>query len=284
MAARLAVEVREIEGLMGTVQRPPSVDLLAEAIVNGDTKLEGLVRASIEKYSALFTYSTERLTHEEERFNRADDKAFKLATAFVFLTGATAFFCKRITETVIPPREIGDYILIFCGFGTLVISFVGWFRAIHVMRLKGYESLPLDRKVLDFFDTQSLLNFYGRFSETALKAYESTRCATDAKMKKLDSAFFFAISAAGSLALLVCVFGWCLWKNPARFRSVSDSPKSSQPVQPERTVPNAPASAKPAAKVDPAFLPKPDNAINPPETTAIFASEAPLSREEEPLL
>jgi hypothetical protein len=56
-----------------------------------------LVLAAEQKYRELYLYSTDLLKEELERFNRADEKAAKMSTTFVFLIGATAYFDKAIS-------------------------------------------------------------------------------------------------------------------------------------------------------------------------------------------
>src|SRR6266568_629209 len=55
-----------------------------------------VLREAIEKYKELYQYATDILNKEHERFNRADDKAAKYSTLFVFLIGMVLYFDKWI--------------------------------------------------------------------------------------------------------------------------------------------------------------------------------------------
>jgi hypothetical protein len=57
---------------------------------------EKIIRETTEKYRELYLYATDILLKEHERFNRADDKASKYTTMFVFLIGVAIYFDKWI--------------------------------------------------------------------------------------------------------------------------------------------------------------------------------------------
>jgi|ERR1035437_1354439 hypothetical protein len=59
---------------------------------------EKLDQQALQKYRELYNYSTDILLKELERFNRADEKAAKYSTAFVFLLGIIAYFDKWILD------------------------------------------------------------------------------------------------------------------------------------------------------------------------------------------
>ena len=116
------------------------------------------------KYKELYTYSTDILLKEHERFTRADEKASKYSTMFVFLLGVVAYFDKWIFDkfpwTDFPVRVPEEWPLYVTGVTALLLSAAGWFVTIDAIKLKPFVSRPLNQQMLDFFEKQSLINIY----------------------------------------------------------------------------------------------------------------------------
>jgi hypothetical protein len=205
-----------------------------------------------QKYRELYVYSTTLLKEELERFNRADEKAAKIGATFVFLIGGAAYFDKAISDKLIPPHSRLEWALVILGGLTLAVSFVGWFLANWVPRMRGYSRLPLNKEVFDFFDEQPLLNFYGSFSKNAQEAFEANERRTNRKHAVLVKAFYAMVLATILLVSLVSLYGLYSWQNPGKFDSmkepVAPEPKKREPVQaevPAAKPPNVPTAAPP---------------------------------------
>lgn len=127
---------------------------------------------AIDKYKELYAYSTDVLIKEHERFNRADEKAFRYATTFVFLIGAYAFFNKAIIEEILPPRELLEWMLVALGVVGLIVSLWGWYGANSVIRLFPYVSRRLDDDMIAFFRKENLLNIYYGLAKENSAAYQ----------------------------------------------------------------------------------------------------------------
>jgi hypothetical protein len=125
---------------------------------------------SIDKYRELYTYSTDVLLKEHDRFNRADEKASKYATTFVFLIGAIAFFDKAVIDDMLPPTNLLEWLLLLFGVAGIFISLWGWYCANAVIRLHPYVSRRLDEEMLTFFRNQTLLNVYYALAKENTKA------------------------------------------------------------------------------------------------------------------
>ena len=127
---------------------------------------------AIDKYKELYLYSTDVLLKEHDRFNRADEKASKYATTFVFLIGAIAFFDKAVIEEMLPPRGAIEWALIGLGIIGLMLSLWGWYGASSVIRLRPYVSRRLDDEMISFFRRENLLNIYYGLAKENTEAYQ----------------------------------------------------------------------------------------------------------------
>ncbi|HVU08651.1 MAG TPA: hypothetical protein VHG89_08935 [Verrucomicrobiae bacterium] len=172
-------------------------------------------RDALEKYKELYTYSTEILLQEHERFNRADEKAAKYSTTFVFFLGIVAYFDKWILEKIKwPDFPLGlpqDWPLVAVGGLALFFSATGWFLTVHAIKLRPYKSRPLDKETLDFFDNQSLLNIYDSFSRRNIADYEENKNGTNKKLAVLFWAhrvMALAIALLVELTVMYCLYSW----------------------------------------------------------------------------
>jgi hypothetical protein len=127
---------------------------------------------AIDKYKELYAYSTDVLLKEHERFNRADEKASKYATTFVFLIGAIAFFDKAAMDEMVPPDGIIEWLLVVFGVSGLFVSLWGWYGASSVIRSHPYVSRRLDAEMISFFRKETLLNIYYGLAKENTDAYQ----------------------------------------------------------------------------------------------------------------
>jgi len=186
---------------------------------NNDLEVEKLNQQTLEKYKELYNYSTDILLKELERFNRADEKASKYSTTFVFLLGIVAYFDKWIFDRLQWPDfpiELPPDLLLFSaavvGLFALILSVVGFFLSIQAIKLRPVVSRPLNKDMLDFFENQPLLNIYYGLARENSNAYEKNKEATDQKYTVLKRSYFlmklvFALIAV--LVLMYCLLSWC---------------------------------------------------------------------------
>jgi len=169
---------------------------------------------ALTKYRELYTYSTDVLLKEHERFNRADEKASKYSTIFVFLIGIVAYFEKWAFDRIVkqpdhyvdlptewPVLVVGGIALVCCG--------MGWFFANRVIMLRPYASRPLTKEVLEFFDKQSLLNIYDSFARRNISAYEENKKSTDEKytiLLRTHRVMRTVLIFLGVVLLLYCLY------------------------------------------------------------------------------
>ncbi len=144
------------------------------------------IETATTKYRVLYEYSTDVLLKEHERFNRADDKAAKYSTVFVFLIGIFAYFEKWSFDRVVKqPDSYMDipveWPVMVVGAIGLCLSGIGWFSANRVIMLRPYASRPLNKETSEFYDNNTLLNIYDSCARRNITAYEENTRTT---MKK----------------------------------------------------------------------------------------------------
>jgi hypothetical protein len=237
--------------------------------------------AAEEKYRQLYVYATDLLKDELERFNRADEKAAKIATTFVFLIGAAAYFDKLIFDKLLPPRSLLEWSLVILGGLTLIVSFVGWFFANWVPRMRGYSRLPLNKDVFDFFDQQPLLNFYGSFSKNAEEAFRMNQKRTDQKHAVLIKAFYAMVLATALLVSLVSLYGLYSWQNPGKFDSLKKQSEHDPKGENDGSAHSEGPTLGEHIERRVSDLPKPDWAVKAPNLIVSLNSQ-PLIRAEPP--
>jgi hypothetical protein len=157
---------------------------------------------AIDKYKELYAYSTDVLLKEHERFNRADEKASKYATTFVFLISAFAFFDKAIIDEMLPPCGLIEWALAVVGLAGLIVSLWGWYRANSVIQLRPYISRRLDGEMISFFRKESLLNIYYGLAKENTEAYEENQRSA---LRKHQLLFKIAGKLKISVAILAVV-------------------------------------------------------------------------------
>jgi len=178
-----------------------------------------LLQEALDKYKELYSYSTDVLLKEHERFTRADDKASKYSTMFFFLIGVVAYFDKWIFDTLkwpdFPVRLPPDLPILMAGLAgllALLSSTFGLWLTNHVMKLRWVVSRPLNQEILDFFENQSQITIYYGLAKENSRAYEENKKATDEKYSVLKWSahimlLVFAILA--ELVVMYCLYSWC---------------------------------------------------------------------------
>ncbi len=171
----------------------------------------------LEKYKELFTYSTDVLLREHDRFTKADGKASKYSTNFVFLLGIFAYTAKRLFDrfpwralTTFSPHWPAFALTASVIFATVVLGAIaiaaGWLLSNQVIQVAPIVSRPLNDDVVAFYDAQPLLNIYDSFARANVAAYQENKASTDKKYAILSWAHRMMIL---SVLLLIAMLGLC---------------------------------------------------------------------------
>ena len=192
--------------------QPPEAAPTASKIEDANEKL---VQEAIEKYKELYSYSTDILLKEHERFNRADEKASKYASMFFFLIGAVAYFDKWIFDRLKWPHNLFslllDLPLITVGVITLIASAIGLILAHHAIKVRPVVGRPLDKDVLDFFENETRITIYYGLAKENSNAYAENKKATDAKYTILKWAYYIMLLVFALLAVLAIMYIACIF-------------------------------------------------------------------------
>jgi hypothetical protein len=181
----------------------------------GAVSAEKEVQEATEKYKELYEYSTDVLLKEQERFNRADEKASKYATMFFFLIGAVAYYDKWIFERLnwdYPCVVFFFYLpLIAAGLLALLLSLIGLFLAHHVIKSRFLKGRPLNQDMLDLFENEARITIYYGLARENSNAYAENKKATDEKYHLLNWAYkvmvtVFVLLVFLSLMYILCMF------------------------------------------------------------------------------
>lgn len=179
---------------------------------------EKIIREAVEKYRELYQYANDILLKEHERFNRADEKAAKYSTMFVFLIGVVIYFDKWILGLLnwpefpirLPP-DIPLFLAGIAGLLALLSSAGGLFLSTHVIKQRPIVSRPLNQEVLDFFENQPRINIYYGLAREISKAYEKNVAATNKKYVALKWSHYLMVLTVlllVELLLMYCLYSW----------------------------------------------------------------------------
>jgi len=183
-------------------------------VITPQSEREKRAQDVVEKYRELYTYSTDVLLKEHERFIKADDKASRYSTIFVFLLGICGYFekwgfdhiTKDANRVINLPEE---WPLILLGAVALVLSGIGWFLANRAIMLRPFANRPLNSETIGFFDKQSLLNIYDSFSRRNVEIYQMNTAITNKKHTVIERAHKLMV------IVLFCLVGigvmYCLY-------------------------------------------------------------------------
>jgi hypothetical protein len=170
---------------------------------------------TIAKYKELYDFATDVLLKEHERFNRADEKASKFATMFVFIIGAAGYFDRWVFSGLTWPdfpNGLPSHIpLIIVAVLVMVISSIGLFLVHHAISVRPVYARPLSHKVLDFFEEKSLVTVYYAWAKRYSAAYEDNKKATDKKYSILTWAYrlmFLSFALLAELTIMYCLYSW----------------------------------------------------------------------------
>ncbi|MCV6639327.1 hypothetical protein [Candidatus Albibeggiatoa sp. nov. NOAA] len=163
-----------------------------------------------EKAAALYQYAKDVYDEELKRYNRIDDKAFKLLSVLSIFIGLFGFILRWLAEEIIPPESLYAWIVLISSSGLLIASCVSWWLMFRVIEVSDLQKMPLDRGVFDFFKND-LHDIHQGFAETFEEANQTNRKLNDKKAKTLSfgykgiftTAIFFVI-----FIIAVCLYYW----------------------------------------------------------------------------
>lgn len=194
----------------------------------------------LKKYKELYDLSREVFSEELSRSARIDDKASKYLTLITFLLGAYAFFCKRILDSILPPKSLLEWLLIAISSLLLIFLTIAWFITFKIIMIHEFRKIPID---IDFFDNNQLKEIYYGLSEGIKDNLMINRDKINLKSKKLYYSYNLIRIIVVTLVILSLLFAVHAWSNPhekekyeRRWTIMPEDPKkpeSEKPTEPK---------------------------------------------------
>jgi len=173
----------------------------------------------MEKYKELYNLSKEVLYEEQNRFNRINEKASKYLTVLTFMVGVYGFFLNLIVNDFIPPKSISEWIIVVLGFLIFSCVIISWFLIFGVLKIQEIKKIPLNSEMINFFDSNNLLDIYYALARGNKDALKTNRDTTDRKSTLLSNGYRMIIVTTSLLVLFTLVFGYHKWNDPKNNKS-----------------------------------------------------------------
>lgn len=203
-------------------------------------------------YKELYDLSIRLFFEEKSRFNRIDQKASWYFSALTLLMGVTAFFAKWMIETLLPPKDGLDVILVLIGLCLIGAVGLSWFLVFSVLRVADLANIPLDEQTLNLYSSYNDATIYWVVSQSVSQFRDENLRITDRKSKILADAYRTMISSI----IIISVFGFLfagrvsLTKTQPTLNTkgvTTMCKQDNKPTQDERPG-EQPSAAKPAAE------------------------------------
>lgn len=165
----------------------------------------------MDKYKELYDLSKELLQAEQGRFNRVDQKASMYLGALTVLLGITAYFVKWVSENVVPPSTLLEWLLVVETGLALLVMLGAWFAVLFVLKMSGTHKIRLDDTMLQFFRKHSLVSVRWGMARRNAIGYRRNIVITNAKIRKLTWVYrllVLLVILLTVLALTLASFGW----------------------------------------------------------------------------
>lgn len=208
-----------------------------------DNKAKDESNNGIEKYKELYDLSKEVFSEELGRSARIDDKASKYLTVITFLLGAYAFFCKRILDSILPPKSFLEWFLVIVAGLLLLFLIIAWFIIFWIFKIHEFIKIPID---IDFFKDNKLIDVYYGLSKGIKINLLENRKQINRKSKNLYYGYISICVIVVTLVILSILFATHAWLNqtikinPVIMRSTTmvEDPKEPKPEKPTEQEPN----------------------------------------------
>lgn len=201
----------------------------------------------LEKYKELYDLSREVFSEELSRSASIDDKASKYLTVITFLLGAYAFFCKRILDSILPPKNLLEWLLFVISSLLLIFLTIAWFITFKIIMIHEFRKIPID---IDFFDNNELKEIYYGLSVGIKNNLIINRDKINRKSKNLYYSYNLIRMIVVTLVILSLLFGVHAWLNPQK-KEKYERGWTMMPVDPKKPESEKPTEPKPKPHVKP---------------------------------
>lgn len=218
-----------------------------------DSRIIETDQIELKKYKELYDLSKEVFYDELGRSTRIDEKASKYLTVLTLLLGAFAFFGKRLLDSILPPKNPIEWLLVIVSGLLLVFLVITWFLIFKVFKGHEFKKIPID---INFFDEHELIDIYYALSRGIKEALNLNRQQGDSKNRNLSRSFVLIRIIVVLLAIILILFTVHIWSEPKKNNKQERSAQMAE--EPKKPVQQQQEPVKPPKK-------KPDPDVKPPE-------------------
>lgn len=144
---------------------------------------------NLEKYKELYTLSKEAFNEELHRFYRLDEKASRYFTMLTLLIGASLFFGKWLTKSILPPTCLIEWSIFILCILVFIVFISSWFKLMNAIKLHSLSKIPLDYNSIKFFSDNRLIDIYYAMSKGMSKEILVNREINDEKSRYLNDTY-----------------------------------------------------------------------------------------------
>lgn len=168
----------------------------------------------LDKYKELYILSKETFKAELDRFYSIEHKASQYLSALTLLLGVAGFFVKWIVEHFIPPQSCLVWLLFCLALAILLCLVAAWFFVFSVLRVQKLRVIPLDAKMIGFFDKNKPIDIYYHLSVKMAEELEKNWEVTGRKSKRLNRGYLLMCISVLLLVIFSVLFGIYKWHEP----------------------------------------------------------------------
>jgi len=140
-------------------------------------------------YKELYDLSLRLFFEEKARFNRIDQKASWFFSALTLLLAIAGFFAKWMIDSLIPPKDALDVILLLVGIILVGAIGLSWYLIFRVLRVAGLANIPLDDQSFNLFANHNDATIYWITSQSIKQFRDANIEITNRKSEVLANAY-----------------------------------------------------------------------------------------------
>lgn len=161
----------------------------------------------------LYKLAQELLKEEDLRRASVDDKAAKLITLLAILLGGAGYFGKWILEKqLMPPQCKIDWLILVLVMLVFVVIIVSWFCVLLALRIKPYQTLKINDKIIDYFWFNDVTTIYVKYTkDTLLPIVQKNREINNGRIEQLILGHDGIFVAAFLMVFLLILIGFHEW-------------------------------------------------------------------------
>lgn len=141
------------------------------------------------KYEELYRLAKDLAEQAEARFDTIDGKATSYLSVLTLLVGVAAFFLKWITDTLIPPAGVFEWLLCILGIGITASVIVSWWLVFRVLRIHRVWILPLSDEMIEFFTKHQETDLRFALARRYRHIWAANQAVNEAKTRDLAAGY-----------------------------------------------------------------------------------------------